>query len=82
LCGTKIIEVEPARMSELAVAGNRGSTVGLSLEAEHQRRWERPRLRGDVMGRVGLDPRFLAHLANERLLRGLAGQDEAGRTEY
>ena len=48
------------------------------LEAEHERRRERPRLRGDVAGVGDRDARLLADLALDGLLEALPRLDEPG----
>src|SRR3546814_11774731 len=52
---------------------------GLGEEAEHQRRRERPRLRGEVAAAKDAHAAFLEHLAFDGLLQRLARLDEAGQ---
>src|SRR3546814_16368632 len=52
---------------------------GLGEEAEHQRRRERPRLRGEVAAAKDVHAAFLQHLALDGLLQRLARLDEAGQ---
>src|SRR5205085_7570181 len=76
----ELLAREPAGVVELAVARRRLAARVVGEEAEHERRWERPRLRGEVAGRARLDAGLLAHLAQHRLLEALAGFDEAGES--
>src|SRR3546814_16887783 len=54
---------------------------GLGEEAEHQRRRERPRLRGEVAAAKDAHAAFLEHLAFDGLLQRLARLDEARSEE-
>src|SRR6185437_4163678 len=47
------------------------------IEAEHQRRWERPRLRGDEYRIPGDDPGFFLHLTYDGLLGRFPRRDES-----
>src|SRR3546814_13540991 len=75
--GVDFVEGEPARVLKL-VAYLRLVRPGLGEEAEHQRRRERPRLRGEVAAAKDAHAAFLQHLALDGLLQRPARLAEAG----
>src|SRR5690606_32795520 len=72
------LAAEPARILQLAVGARQ---VGLAFGdvAKHQRAGERPGLGCQVLAAAHPHPGFLVDLAHHRLLRRLAGLDEAGQ---
>src|SRR5918999_97033 len=78
-CGSDdLFAAEPAQVLDVVLERARLAGAVGRLEAEHQRRRERPRLRRDVARRADLDAALLGDLARDRLLEALARLDEAG----
>src|SRR3954451_20243440 len=75
---TDLVAGEPAHVLELVVGDVRLTGHDPRLEAQHQRRRERPRLAAAIDDVVDHDAGLLAHLPHDRLLQGLPGLDEAG----
>jgi hypothetical protein len=69
----------PAHVLQLAVAGHRIARRVASVEAEHQRDRERPRLGLQVADVANGDAGLLQHLARDRVLQPLARLDEPGQ---
>jgi len=76
---SELVAVKPACVFKLVAVHDDGVGQRLGMAADHDRRWKRPRLRGEISYAPAGDAGLLEHFAPHRFLDGFPRLGEAGK---